>query len=53
MEYRKITKISKNSKQNNSEKITNENDKQIHKERYISLEEMQKVIGNLRSIIIV
>ena len=32
MKYQKITKVSKNSQQNNSEKITNENDKEIPKE---------------------
>ena len=40
MEYQKITKISKNSQQNNSETVSNENDKsipkEIPKERYIS-----------------
>ena len=52
MEYQKITKVSKSS-----EKITNENDKkilkEIPKERYIFPEERQKIIDNLRSIIIV
>ena len=36
MEYQKITKVFKNSQQNNSETVTNENDKKIPKERYIS-----------------
>ena len=36
MEYQKITKVPKNSQQNNSEAVTNENDKEILKERYIS-----------------
>ena len=40
MEYQKITKISKNSQQNNSETVSSENDKliskEIPKERYIS-----------------
>ena len=53
IEYQKITKVSKNSQQNNSETVTNENDKEIPKERYISPEERQKIIDNLRSIIIV
>ena len=53
MEYQKITYVSKNLQQNNSEKVTNENDKEIPKERYISPEERQKIIDNLRSIIIV
>ena len=34
----KITKVSRNSQQNNSKTVTNENDKEIHKERYISPE---------------
>ena len=50
MEYQKIAK---KSQQNNSETVTNENDKEIPKERCISPEERQKVIDNLRSIIIV
>ena len=32
----KITKVSRSSPQNNSETITNEHDKEIPKERYIS-----------------
>ena len=36
MEYQKITKASINSKQSNSETATNENDKEIYKERCIS-----------------
>ena len=35
----KITKVSKNSQQDKSEAVTNENDKEIPKERYISPEE--------------
>ena len=35
----KITKVWKNSEQNNSETVTNQNDKEIPKERYISPEE--------------
>ena len=53
MQYHKITNISKNSQQNNSEKVTNKNDKKIPKERYISLKERQKIIDNVRSIMIV
>ena len=49
----KITKVSKNSQQNNSETLTNEHDKEIPKERYISPKERQKIIDNLRLIIIV
>ena len=47
MEYQKITKVSKNSEQNYSKTFTNENDKEIPKERYISPEERQKIIDNL------
>ena len=36
-----ITKISKTLQQNNLETVTNEHDKEITKERYISLEERQ------------
>ena len=50
MEYQKLTKVSKNSQQNNSETVTNENDKKIPKERYISPEERQKVVDNLSII---
>ena len=32
MEYQKITKVSKNLQQNNSETVTSENDKEIPKE---------------------
>ena len=53
MEYQKITRVSKNLLQNNSETFTNENDKEIPKESYVSPEERQKIIDNLRSIIIV
>ena len=44
----KITKVSKNLQQNNSEIVTNENDKEILKERYISPEERQETIDELR-----
>ena len=40
----KITEVSKNFQQNNSETITNEHDKEISKERYIS----QGIIDDLR-----
>ena len=43
----KITKVSQNSQQNNSETVTNEHDNDIPKERYISLKERQKIIDNL------
>ena len=39
----KIRRISTNSQQNNSETVTNENDKELPKERYISPEERQKI----------
>ena len=35
MKYQKATKDLKNSQQNNSEQVANENDKEIPKERYI------------------
>ena len=44
----KITKVSRNLQQNNSETVTNEHDKEIHKERYISPEERQEIIDELR-----
>ena len=44
----RIKKVSRNSPQNNSETITNEHDKEIPKERYISPEERQKIIDDLR-----
>ena len=47
----RITNIFKNSVQNISEMVTN--DKEIPKERHISPEESQKIIDNLRTIIIV
>ena len=40
----------KNSQQNNLETVTNENDKGTPKERYISREERQKIIDNMRLI---
>ena len=43
----KISKVSKTSPQNNSETITNEHDKEIPKERYISPEERQEIIDDL------
>ena len=42
MEYQKITNVSKNSQQNNSETVTNWNDEEIPKERYISLQKNDK-----------
>ena len=46
----RITKVSKTLQQNNSEKNTNENGKELPKERYVSLEERQKIIDDLRLI---
>ena len=45
--------VSKNSQQNTSQTVTNENDKEIPKERYTSPEERQKIIDNLRPMITV
>ena len=47
----RITKVSKRSPQINSEIITNEHDREIPKERYISPEESQRIIYNLRLIL--
>ena len=47
MEYQKITKVSENSQQQNFKYITNENNKEILKERYISPEVRQKIIDNI------
>ena len=44
MGYQKIIKISKKSQQNNSETVTNKNDKEIPKERYISPEEKRLIM---------
>ena len=46
----RITKISKKLQQNNSEAVTTEHDKEIPKERYMSPEERQKTINDLRLI---
>ena len=48
-----IAKTSKNSQQDNSETVTNTNDKEMSKEIYISPEERQKIIDNLNVNIIV
>ena len=45
-----IIKISKNPQQNNSEAVINEHDKEIPKERYVSPEERQKIIDEMRII---
>ena len=39
-----LQKVSENSQQYNSETFTNEHDKEIRKERYISPEERQNII---------
>ena len=43
-----ITKVSKNSSENNLETIIKENDKEIPKERYMSPEKRQEIIDDLR-----
>ena len=43
-----IMQVLKNSQQNNSETVTNENDKETSKERFISPEKRQEIIDNLR-----
>ena len=43
-----LIKASKSSQQNNSETITNEHDKEIPKERYVSPEKRQQIIDELR-----
>ena len=46
----RITNVSRSSPQNNSKTITNEHDKEIPKERYISPKERQTIIDDLRLI---
>ena len=46
----KIKGGSKNLQQNHPETVRNDNDKKIPKERYISPEEKQKIIDDLRLI---
>ena len=46
----RITKVAKPLPQNNSETITNEQDKEIPKESYVSPEERQGIIDDLRLI---
>ena len=43
-----ITKVSKNSQQNNLETFTNEHDKEIRKERYVSPEERPEILDEMR-----
>ena len=45
----KITRVPKNSQQNNSETLKNEHDKEVRKERYMSPEGRQKIMDNLIS----
>ena len=40
--------VSKDSQQNDSETVTNEHDKEIRKERFISSEKRQEIIDELR-----
>ena len=49
----RITNVSQNSQKNNSWAATNENYKEIPKERYISRGERQKIIDNLDINIVV
>ena len=44
----KIMKVSRNSQQNNSEKVAIEHDKEVPKERYLSPEKRQKIIDELK-----
>ena len=46
----KITKISKTSQRNNSGTVAKEHNKETPKERYISSEERQKIIDDLRLV---
>ena len=46
----RIMKVSKSLRQNSSETVKIENDKEISKERYISPEERHKIIEGLRLI---
>ena len=46
----KITKVSRKLPQNNSETVKNDHNKQTPKERYISPEERQKIIDDMRLI---
>ena len=42
----RITKVSKNSQQNNSETVINKHDKEIPKERYVSPKERKELLMN-------
>ena len=45
---KRITRVLKNLQQNNLETVTNEHDKEIRQERYISPEKAQQIIDDLR-----
>ena len=42
VEYQKTTSVSKNLQQSNSVTVTNENDKEISKERYIYIQKKDR-----------
>ena len=44
----KLQNFQKNSPQKKLETVTNENDKEIHKEKYMPPEEKQEIIDELR-----
>ena len=44
----KVTKASKNSQKKNSETVSNANDKEIPKERYVSPQKRKEIIEDLR-----
>ena len=44
----RIIEVSKNSQQNNSETVTNEHDKEIPKEKYVSSEERQEIVDEVK-----
>ena len=47
----KITGVSKNSQQSNSKTVTNEHDKELPRERYISPEEKREIIDSYRLLV--
>ena len=44
----KLQTLQKNSQQNNWERVTNENDKDIPNERYVSPEKRQEIVVDLK-----
>ena len=50
VKYKKWCAISKNLQQNNSETVTNEDDKEVPKESYISPENRKETIDDVRLI---